>query len=471
VIFTEFRFVVFFALVFAVHWALRSIATRKLWLLGASWFFYAAWDWRFLGLILFSTLVDYGVGVLLDREERSGRRRLYLAFSLIGNLGLLGAFKYYDFFITSGASVLGTLGMDVTPRTLGWILPVGISFYTFQTLSYTIDVYRRTLSPVKSFLDFALFVGFFPQLVAGPIVRASHFLPQLEGPRLFRNIDVRACLTLFLIGFIKKAVVSDHVAGVTDDVFASPAQFSAASNWIALFLYHAQIYCDFSGYSDMAVGTAGLFGYHLPKNFDFPFFSRNISEFWRRWHITLSTWFRDYLYMSLGGSRSTGLWASIAVGCFTMMICGIWHGAGWQYVGFGVLMSSAIAISRLWEQFVPKESTLRRAVHFLGIPIMWWFLFVNWIVFRAVGWDEAMEMFRIFFFLDGGGARQVDPAWLLVFGAFFGVHMGLYFGALQKIGARIFRHDLAYAAVLGIATAVVLALMAVDYQPFIYFQF
>ena len=221
----------------------------------------------------------------------------------------------------------------------------------------------------------------------------------------------------------------------------------------------------------MAIATAGLFGYHLPLNFDFPFFARNIAEFWRKWHITLSTWFRDYLYVSLGGSRGSTLWQGIAVGSATMMVCGLWHGAGWQYVGFGVLMSSAIALSRLWDHFVPKESGVRRFVHFLGIPIMWWFLFVNWIVFRAVSWDTAMEMFAIFFFVGETGARSVNPGWMLVFGAFFAAHCGLYFGVLQRLGARLFRSDLAYSAGLGVATAVVLVLMAVDYQPFIYFQF
>ena len=470
-IFTEFRFVVFFAVVFAVYWSLRGIRSRKLWLLGASWFFYAAWDWRFLGLILFSTLVDYVVGARLGTSERQGHRRMLLALSLVANLGLLGLFKYYDFFVTSGHSLLAWMGLDISPRTLGWVLPVGISFYTFQTLSYTIDVYRRSLKPVSSFLDFALFVGFFPQLVAGPIVRASQFLPQMRGEKRFGDVDVRACLTLFLIGFVKKALVSDHVAAVTDDVFGAPAQFSALSNWIALFLYHAQIYCDFSGYSDMAIATGGLFGYHLPLNFDFPFFSKSIGEFWRRWHITLSTWFRDYLYVSLGGSKASSLWGGIAVGSFTMMVCGMWHGAGWQYVGFGLLMSSAIAVSRLWSHLLPQDSLPRRITGFLGIPIMWWFLFVNWIVFRAVSWDTAMEMFRIFFFLDRGGPRQVDPAWMLVFMAFFLVHTGLFFGLLQRWGSRIFKSDLAFAAGLGLATALVLTLMAVDYQPFIYFQF
>ncbi len=467
-IFTEARFLVFFLVAFVVHWALPTNRTRKLWLLGLSYLFYGAWDWRFLSLILFSTLLDYGIGLALERSESSTRRRWLLTASLIGNLGLLGFFKYYNFFVQSGSALLSWLGLPAHDLTLQIILPVGISFYTFQTLSYTIDIYRRKMASAPSLLDFAVFVGFFPQLVAGPIVRASHFLPQLVEKRLWSRVEVRSCLTLFLIGFIKKAVVSDNVAPITDQVFGDPDSYTALSNWVALFLWHVQIYCDFSGYSDMAIATAGLLGYHLPLNFDFPYFSRNIGEFWQRWHISLSTWFRDYLYISLGGSRGSG-WKAMWTGTITMMLCGLWHGAGWQYVGFGVLMSSAIILSRLWSHFVPDGSAPRRAVTWLGPLLMNYFLFINWIVFRAVGWEECMEMFRIFFFLDAGGADTISTLWMLVFVAFAIVHTAFFLGILQKWIER--SSDWVYAGSFGFLCATVLVFMATEYQPFIYFQF
>ena len=467
-IFTESRFLFFFLLVFGVHWALRSERARKIWLLAASYVFYGAWHAYFLSLILFSTALDFFLAKRIAAEEDPRRRKFWLSVSLVGNLGMLGLFKYFDFFSESAAALLGWLGLGVSPWTLGWILPVGISFYTFQTLSYTIDVYRGTLRPRASLLDFALFVGFFPQLVAGPIVRASHFLPQLDRPRLFADVDVRACLTLFLVGFVKKGLVSDHVAPVIDPVFADPAAFTTLSNWGAILLYHVQIYCDFSGYSDMAIATAGLLGYHLPKNFDFPFVSRNMTEFWTRWHISLSTWFRDYLYISLGGSRGSGTKAML-VGSATMLLVGLWHGAGWKYMGFGVLMSSSIVAGRLWATHVPAGSPARRLVHALGTPLVWYFLFINWICFRAVGWDPAMDMFGIFFFLKSGGAASIQLAWLAVVPAFFAVHWAMYRGLFDRLVAGW--SDWTYALGYGASAALVLAFQATDYQPFIYFQF
>ena len=467
-IFTELRFLAFFLVVFSVYWALRGHRARKVFLLVTSWAFYGAWDYRFLSLILFSTVLDYFIGARLQRTESVRARKALLSVSLVGNLGLLGLFKYYNFFVSSAGDFLDWLGLGVSDYTIQIVLPVGISFYTFQTLSYTIDIYRRTLKPVKSFLDFALFVGFFPQLVAGPIVRASHFLPQLETKKRFLDVDVRGCLSLFLIGFVKKGVVSDHIAPVLDPVFADPAAFSTTSNWIAVALYHVQIYCDFSGYSDMAIATAGLLGYHLPLNFDFPFFCRNIGQFWQRWHISLSTWFRDYLYISLGGSRGSGLKA-MWVGSATMMLVGLWHGAGWKYVGFGVLMSAAIIVSRLWATAVSENSVPRRVVRFLGPALLWYFLFINWICFRSVGWDPAMDMFGVFFFLQPGGPGHVNPAWLVLFLGFFLVHGAFYVRRCETWFRK--SSDWVYAAGYGALAACALMLLATDYQPFIYFQF
>ena len=469
-IFTESRFLIFFAIAFCVYWALPRNRPRKVWLLGLSYIFYASWDWRFLWLILLSTVVDYVAGAQLDKSERSGVRKLLVAFSLLVNLGFLWWFKYYNFFVDAGTGLLDLFGWagDKDKYHLNIILPVGISFYTFQTLSYTIDVYRKKMPAVRSLLDFALFVGFFPQLVAGPIVRATQFLPQLVEKKLFSDVNVRACLTLFFFGFVKKAVISDNIAPVCDQVFANPGLHDTLSNWVAVLMWHVQEYCDFSGYSDMAIATAGLLGYQLPINFNFPYFAKNISEFWRRWHITLSTWFRDYLYVTIGGSKG-GVYRGIMSGCLTMLLVGVWHGAGWQHAGFGLLMCLAIAAHRLWREWVPRESWAMKSMVVLGPLLMNYFLFINWIVFRAESWDKCMDQFRIFFFFGGAGTQTVDPRWLLLFAAFAVAQVVLFYKLYPKAITRM--NDYVWAAVLGGATALTLAMMATDYQPFVYFHF
>ncbi|MHC4380608.1 MAG: MBOAT family O-acyltransferase, partial [Planctomycetota bacterium] len=301
-IFTEFRFLGFFLLVFAIHWSLRGARTRKTWLLLTSYAFYAAWDWRFLGLILASTLVDFVTGLRIAASEDPGTRKWWLRLSLCANLGILGFFKYCDFFLSSTASLVQAMGFEANLPVLELILPVGISFFTFQTMSYSLDIYYRRLEPTRSLLDLSLFVGFFPQLVAGPIVRAKDFLPQLERPQPFAAIAVKPALLLFLSGFIKKAVISDNLAPMVDAYFADPSAWSAGAAWIAVPGYAVQIYCDFSGYSDMAIALAALLGYRLCLNFHGPYLASDIRDFWRRWHISLSTWLRDYLYIPLGGS-------------------------------------------------------------------------------------------------------------------------------------------------------------------------
>jgi alginate O-acetyltransferase complex protein AlgI len=288
-LFTEPAFFAFFAAVFLLHWAVSSNGLRKLLLLVASYLFYAAWDWRFLSLIFLSTIVDFVVGIVLKKEQPILGRRTWLTLSLVTNLGVLGFFKYFNFFVASGSGLLSAMGLDPGERTLNIILPVGISFFTFQTMSYTIDVYRGKLKPISNPLDFALFVGFFPQLVAGPIVRAADFLPQLRQARRFPRIPFRSCLTLFFVGFFKKACISDNLAPIVDSVFAAPHAYGTLSIWIAVIFYAIQIYCDFSGYTDMAIATARALGFELRLNFDFPYLAGNITEFWRRWHISLSS--------------------------------------------------------------------------------------------------------------------------------------------------------------------------------------
>ncbi|NNE09943.1 MAG: MBOAT family protein, partial [Gemmatimonadetes bacterium] len=345
-IFTEFRFLAFFAVVLAVHWALPRNRPRKVWLLLASYAFYAAWDWRFLSLILGSTVLDYFVGRRLDGAALSeGARKRWVSLSVIGNLGILSAFKYFHFFADSALALLEALGFHADPLTIRIILPVGISFYTFQTMSYSLDVYRRKMRATHDILDLALFVGFFPQLVAGPIVRAREFIPQLARRRARSDVRFRPYLLLFLAGFFKKACVSDNIVGVVDRYFADPASYDALSTWIAVLLYTIQIYCDFSGYSDIAIATAGFLGYTLCENFAFPYFSGSIQDLWRRWHISLSSWLRDYLYIPLGGSRGGKLFRYRNL-MLTMLLGGLWHGAAWTFVIWGAIHGALLVGQR-----------------------------------------------------------------------------------------------------------------------------
>ena len=337
-LFNSFTFAIFLCVVFAAFWSIpqRLRRTRNMLLLVASYVFYGWWDWRFLALIFVSSLVDFFVGLRLAQTERQAGRRLLLSLSLAVNLGMLAAFKYFNFFAASLAAVFSALGMRAGWTDLNIILPVGISFYTFQTLSYTIDIYRRQLEPTRDVVAFFAFVSFFPQLVAGPIERASHLLPQFLSPRAFHDTRARDGLRMMLWGLFKKTVVADNLAPIVDVIFANTADQSAATLWVGIFYFSMQIYCDFSGYSDIAIGTARLFGFDLSRNFATPYFARDVGEFWRRWHMSLSTWFRDYVYIPLGGNRTSrpryffNLFA-------TFTLSGLWHGANWTFVVWGAL--------------------------------------------------------------------------------------------------------------------------------------
>jgi len=461
-LFTELRFIAFFALVFCVHWAVRSHRFRKSWLLLASYAFYAVWNWKFLSLILFSTALDFLVGIALSRTEGRRGRRLLLAASLVGNLGVLAIFKYLNFFIESAVDLAHLFGFEASHRTLAIVLPVGISFYTFQTLSYTIDVYRKRMPETRSLLDFALFVGFFPQLVAGPIVRASSFLPQLVEPRSFPRAEVRTWLTLFLVGFFKKACVSDNVALVVDDVFADPNTFATGARWLAGALYAVQIYCDFSGYTDMALATAGLLGYRLTVNFEFPYLRSSITEFWRAWHISLSTWFRDYLYVPLGGNRN-GPFRTYRNLFVVFLLCGLWHGESWNFVVWGLYHGAFLVLERLW-----LGGALARCPK--ALAVLWTFavVVVGWIFFRSADLSTAAAYLRGMFVPTGGEAVASSGIWLALLGGLALLHL-----ATRRVGLDGLPRTPSwlYAIGYGIAVALVLPWVATDYQPFIYFQF
>lgn len=355
-LFVELRFFAFFAVVFVCAWALRRNQDRKWLLTLASYFFYGCWDWRFLSLILFVTAVSFVTGEFARlRAPNDPVRRLALALGIIISLLVLAVFKYFNFFTESFAEFAGALGLSANSVTLNIVLPVGISFYTFQAISYMVDVHRGDIAAKRSLLDVAFYIAFFPQLVAGPIVRASSFIPQMDQKRVWSDVNVRACLTLFLIGFIKKAGISDNIAPYVDLVFDNPEAFTASSAIAGVFLYGVQIYCDFSGYSDMAIACAGLLGYKFSANFKSPYLSADIQQFWRRWHISLSSWLRDYLYIPLGGNRNGNMRRDVNL-MTTMVLGGLWHGASFNFVIWGFLHGAALMIERTWNEHRRFES-------------------------------------------------------------------------------------------------------------------
>ena len=334
-LFNSKTFIIFFIVVYALYiFFRRDKKTQNIILLISSYVFYGAWDWRFLFLLLLSTCIDFFVGRALDHAEGARHRKILLAASVVSNLSILGFFKYFNFFADSLVQLLNHLGMSADYVTLNVILPVGISFYTFQTLSYTIDIYRRRLNHTESFTDFALFVAFFPQLVARPIERARHLLPQIQSSRVITIAQVDAAIFLILWGYFKKVVVADNVGMISDGIFNNYSQFEGVSLAIGVLAFSIQIYCDFSGYSDIARGICKLMGFDLMVNFRLPYFALNPTDFWQRWHISLSSWLRDYLYIALGGNRG-GPVKTYRNLLLTMLLGGLWHGAAWPFVLWG----------------------------------------------------------------------------------------------------------------------------------------
>jgi len=369
----------------------RGASLRLLFVFLASCVFYMAWNPVYIVLILSSTVLDYGIGLQLGRVSSQRSKKALLAVSLTGNLGLLGVFKYFNFFSEATADALSLFGVSIEAPVLDVLLPVGISFYTFQTLSYTIDVYRGRLQPVKNPLEFAFYVTFFPQLVAGPIVRAAEFLPQLKRPPWLDRTRVGHGLFLIALGLIKKVIFADFVSvNLVDRVFVDPEAFTGLETLIGLYGFTLQIYADFSGYTDVARGSAMLFGLELPKNFDRPYQATSVAEFWRRWHMTLSSWLRDYLYFPLGGSRSGELRTYVNL-WLTLFLIGLWHGASWTFVIYGNLQAAAVLFNRYLarERKLSKEGT--------SPPVF----------ALAQAWNQLNDAVR--------GDRDRDPIWATVF--------------------------------------------------------
>jgi D-alanyl-lipoteichoic acid acyltransferase DltB (MBOAT superfamily) len=469
-LFNSFEYVIFLPVVLVLYWTVLRKRQNAL-LLVASYIFYGAWDWRFLGLLILSTITDYYVGrTLATRQEIPTRKRL-VGLSLLVNLGILGSFKYFNFFADSFADLVGRVGLEANPATLRIILPVGISFYTFQTLAYTIDVYRRKKEPEQNLLDFAVYVAFFPQLVAGPIERAGRLLPQINTPRTSLTYEqIRSGLFLILLGLVRKVVIADSLAPIVNETFRNADTAGAATLMVGVVAFALQIYGDFAGYSDIARGSSRLLGIELMENFNQPYLSRNITHFWRNWHISLSTWLRDYLYIPLGGNRK-GPSKTYRNLMLTMLLGGLWHGAAWTFVVWGGLHGLYLVAHRQVRHITKKGPNDPFEWRDL-LPAFITFNLVNvtWIFFRAESFSQAFD------YLEGlvtlrSGTLIIREAAMLLFALALAIALDLIqrnmrsHTALQQLPALV--RGFAYGSMI----LLVILWSGGEPVPFIYFQF
>ncbi len=459
--FNSYEFVVFIALVLALAPLLRGRARHVL-LLAASYFFYATWNPPFVLLLLYSTLLDFETGKRIARASSLGARRAWLAASVVGNLGVLVYFKYGNFFLDNVAFVSG---IDPEPFYLDVVIPLGISFYTFQSMSYSIDMYRGQGEPCKSFLDFALYVTFFPQLIAGPILRAAEFMPQLLRTEPVTEREVLRGVELFLLGLFKKVVVADNLALLADRVFENPQGYSGAAVLLASFAFWVQIYCDFSGYSTMARGLASVLGFHLPLNFDYPQLRHNPILYRRSWHITMGNWFTDYVYKPLGGSRVGDARFAFNI-IVTWTLLGLWHGAAWNFVLWGAYNGLILAVYSVTMRRKRFALPAFRGKLFVGWLINVFLLVFSAMLFRVASAEQAWLMVgKVFSFASG---RGVPWEWALFIAVLAGIHAICFWNykedLLERLGwpGRI-------ALVSG--TVLAIAVFAATGRPFIYFQF
>ena len=397
-LFNSINFAIFLPIVFILYWfvANKNLKLQNILLLLASYFFYACWDWRFLFLLVFSTSLDYFTGIKIFDTQIKRRKLFWLWLSIFINLGFLGIFKYYNFFAESFADGLRLLGVNADLGSINVILPVGISFYTFHGLSYVLDLYKGRIKPERNIVNYSVFVSFFPLLVAGPIERATHLLPQIVKKREFNYYSVVDGLRQILWGLFKKMVIADNCAVYANMIFNNPHDYSGSTLVLGALFFTFQIYCDFSGYSDIAIGTARLFGIELLRNFAFPYFSRDIAEFWRRWHISLSSWFRDYLYIPLGGSRG-GTWMKIRNTFIIFIVSGFWHGANWTFIVWGALNALYFLPllltdqNRIHIQTVAQGKILPTLKELIAMFVTFGLTGLAWIFFRAQSLEHAIN--------------------------------------------------------------------------------
>lgn len=476
-LFNSVSFAIFLPIVFIFYWFVtnKNLRNQNVLLLASSYFFYACWDWRFLFLLIFSTGLDYFTGLKMAEARNKHQKKFWFWLSICVNVGFLGFFKYYNFFAASFAEAVSNIGLRVDPWILKVVLPVGISFYTFHGLSYVIDIYKERIKPEKNFIDYSVFVSFFPLLVAGPIERATHLLPQIKQKRYFSYPKAVDGLRQILWGLFKKVVIADQCSEYVSSVFNNSAHYSGFAHVLGALFFTFQIYCDFSGYSDIALGTARLFGIELLRNFAFPYFSRDIAEFWRRWHISLSTWFRDYLYIPLGGSKG-GTWMKVRNTFIIFLVSGFWHGANWTFIAWGFLNALYMMPLVLFNMnrnnldIVAKDRLVPNLKEILSIIITFGLTVFAWIFFRSANMHAAVHYIGEIF-SGKGGQKLVVPRYLYI--------LILIFIIVEWLGREqqyaIAKLDLKFPKVVKWAMYYAI-LFAIFYfagpkQQFIYFQF
>jgi len=477
-LFNSFEFALFLPIVFILYWFVtnKNLKLQNLLIVIASYIFYGWWDWRFLSLIVFSSIIDYSVGLGLKSQQNNAKRKLLLICSILVNIGFLGFFKYYNFFVDSFVDAFSFFGQTISSSSLNIILPVGISFYTFQTLSYSIDVYRRKLEPTKNIIAFFAFVSFFPQLVAGPIERATNLLPQFYKERKFDYDNAIDGMRQILWGLFKKIVIADNCALWANRIFDGSADYSGSTLFLGVIFFAFQIYGDFSGYSDIAIGTSRLFGFNLMRNFAFPYFSRDIAEFWRRWHISLSTWFRDYVYIPLGGSK-VGNIAKVRNTFIIFVVSGFWHGANWTFIVWGFINALyflpllLFKKNRINTDQVAENKLLPSFKEFLQMGTTFFITLIAWVFFRAENIQHAFSYLAGIFSKSLFSMPERHPKDVIILLVLFVVVEWIQRDkqhALQidtiKI-PRFLRWSLYYGIIM------VIHLMGGTQQEFIYFQF
>lgn len=483
-LFNSIEYLLFLPIVYALYWLLRDqLKWQNLLLLVSSYLFYGLWDYRFLSLIVISSMADYLIALAIQKSNERGKRKLLLSLSLLINLGFLLVFKYYNFFVSSFVDFAQTLGFDPSHSTLNIILPVGISFYTFQTLSYTIDVYRKKMEPTSNMLNFFTYVAFFPQLVAGPIERAANLLPQIERKRFFDEKKSIDGMRQILWGLFKKVAIADNCAVFVDGIFGSYAELGAGMLILGAVLFAFQIYCDFSGYSDIAIGTARLLGINLMQNFATPYFARDIAEFWRRWHISLSTWFRDYVYIPLGGSRVNQVKQLRNIFAI-FLISGFWHGANWTFIFWGLIHSLFYipqvfsSSNRRYLDYVAKGSILPSLLDIWRMLRTFVIVTIAWVFFRSDSMTDSFAFLKRIFTFESSSWKDVwsklelDPSMLNYVALYVAIMFGFEWynranqhGLNQLMSNKILRY-LVYILLSG---------LILEYfygqRSFIYFQF
>ena len=476
-LFNSISFAIFLPIVFILYWftTKNNIKHQNILLLVSSYFFYACWDWRFLFLLIFSTLLDYFTGIKMSDSKNQRSKKFWFWLSISVNLGFLGVFKYFNFFAASFADAISNVGFHINPWTLKVILPVGISFYTFHGLSYVIDIYKNRIKAEKNFIDYSVFVSFFPLLVAGPIERATHLLPQIQSKRNFDYTKAFSGLRQILWGLFKKVVIADQCAVYANIAFNNTADQPGSTLLTGAIFFAFQIYGDFSGYSDIAIGTAKLFGIDLLRNFAFPYFSRDIAEFWRRWHISLSTWFRDYLYIPLGGSK-TGTWMKVRNTFIIFIVSGFWHGANWTFIIWGFLNALYIMPSIIFNtnrnnlDIVAQGKTFSSLKELRSVILTFSLTVFAWIFFRANSLDHAIKYISKIFTRSFFTLPKIDTDILILLPLFIIIE---WFGreehyALEKITVNWYR-PLRWGMYFIIIMFVIC--YAGSNQQFIYFQF